>query len=128
MSFTVIITAISVGSLLVSAYSLWTATKTLGSAKVLDKQLEFIVGDIDRYHQKGMKDIAYVETLCKAVNTDLTQAGVDLNKRIRKLEQKDGQIQSWINTSVDCFENQQDQIDTLSVLVLGKLTGEKKDG
>ena len=50
-----------------------------------------------------------------------------LNKRIRKLEQKDGQIKGWINTTVECFENQQDQLDTLGDQVFDKPAGEKKD-
>lgn len=43
-----------------------------------------------------------------------------LSKRIRKLEQKDGQTQNWINTTITCFENHQDQIDTLRDTVYGK--------
>ena len=111
----IILCALSAGLALGLVY------KALRLAKLLEMQVELQRRDMVKHTLVG-----------KTLNADILSTEVKLNKRRRKLEQKDGQIQNWVTTSVDCFENQQDQIDTPHNTVFGKPAldkpaGEKKD-
>ena len=110
------------------------AYKAMRLAKLLEMQISLQQLDIanlvveDKTLNEDVKRaISLVSELGIDLNITYSATSKILNKRLRKLEQKDGQIQNWVTTSVDCFENQQDQIDTLHNTVFGKPAGEKKD-
>lgn len=115
------------------------AYKAMRLAKLLEMQISLQQLDIanlvveDKTLNEDVKRaISLVSELGIDLNITYAATSKILNKRLRKLEQKDGQIQNWVTTSVDCFENQQDQIDTLHNTVFGKPAldkpaGEKKD-
>ena len=109
--------------------SLILAYKAMQRVDFLEMQLGVLREDIAKLGivDKALHgDISAVMSLVRATSNDLTSTQVGLNKRIRKLEQKDGQIQNWINITVDCFESQQDQLDTMSKQVFKEPAGEKE--
>ena len=112
-SFVIVLTIVG----LTAGLALGLAYKVMQRVELMEMQLEL--------HRKELGMLPLVD---KSLNEDILSTEVKLSKRIRKLEQKDGQIQNWVTTSVDCFENQQDQIDTLHNTVFGKPALDKPAG